>query len=234
MIRTMNSLSTPARRRYLQSSGFRNDVLIGMADGMLLPFALAAALSFMTTRTGLIALVTGAESLMLAFFFGVAAYQTVVNQAQEYPGPDAARRRKGFVPHLQHIQILRHLDMGPEILEQAKRDGAAYEARWNDMLKTYGLGIVEPDYAKARSNGLTVALSFLLGAVLPVAPYLFMSDPVTALKYAAGLTFAGLLGFGIYKASYTGTAPWGAILRLLVTGAIIAVIVVAGAYLLRP
>lgn len=233
MIRTLSPTAHTTPRRYLQSSGFRNDMLIGMADGMLLPFALAAALSFITTRTEVVALVTGAESVILAFFFGVAAYQTVVNQAQEYPGATGRRKTKGFVPHLQHMQILRHLDLGPEILEKATQAGADYEARWDELLTSYGLGIHEPDYPRARKNGFFVALSFLMGAVLPVAPYLFAPDPVTGLKFAAGLTFAGLLSFGICKAAYTGVAPWAGILRLVITGIIVAAMVVVGAYLLR-
>lgn len=233
MIRTLSPTAHTTPRRYLQSSGFRNDMLIGMADGMLLPFALAAALSFITTRTEVVALVTGAESVILAFFFGVAAYQTVVNQAQEYPGAMGRRKTKGFVPHLQHMQILRHLDLGPEILEKATQAGADYEARWDELLTSYGLGIHEPDYPRARKNGFFVALSFLMGAVLPVAPYLFAPDPLTGLKFAAGLTFAGLLSFGICKAAYTGVAPWAGILRLVITGIIVAAMVVVGAYLLR-
>ena len=233
MINTLTDTPKLRHPRYLQSSGFVNDLLIGMADGMLLPFALAAALSFITSRPHVIALITGAESVMLAFLFGVAAYQSVVNQAQEYPGDTAGDQKKGFIPHLQLIQILHHLDLGPEILERASQDGLEYETRWNELLHSYGLGSPLPNYRRARKNGFFVALSFLMGAVLPIAPYLIARDPVTALKYAAGLTFAGLLTFGICKAAYTGVSPWGGVLRLLVTGVIIAVVALVAAYLVR-
>lgn len=209
------------QHHYLQSSGFRNDLLIGMADGILLPFALAAVLSFIVDSSGVLLLVCGLESVVLAFLFAVAAYQSVANQAEEYPR-EGSQKKKGFVPHLQLIQILRHLDLEADILEKATLDGADYKNRWGDLLSSYGLGTPQPDYARARKNGFFVGLAFLMGAIPPLVPYIFIPNPLSALKYAAIVTFLSLLVFGYFKSSYMGQNPWKGALRFIVTGIIIA------------
>lgn len=210
-------------RPYLQSSGFANDLFIGMSDGIILPFALAAVLSLITPTSAIVLTACILESVLLAVVFGIATYQTVVNQAEEYPDGEAyTPGKRNFVSHLQLQQILRHLELGPEILQKASEEGENYKIRWTNLLAGMGLGLTEPDFARAKRNGFNVALAFLLGACLPVLPYIFIPDPILALKYAAVITFVSLIIFGYFKAAYTGQQVWKVVLRLLVTGMIVA------------
>lgn len=232
----MRQLNIQQNGPYLQSSGFVNDLLIGMADGIMLPFALAAVVSLIAHDSSVVLLICALESMVLATLFGIAAYQTVVNQAEEYPAEGQngeENRKKSFVPHLQLQQILSKLDLGNEIMEKAAQDGDQYKERWSALLSSYGLGEPAPDLPRARQNGFNVALSFLMGALLPLVPYLFISVPLTALIYSAVITFASLIIFGYIKASYTGQTPWKGALRFAITGIIVASAAFLVAYFFR-
>lgn len=226
---------TRPTRPYLQSSGFTTDLLVGMADGMMLPFALAVTMSFITGDASAVLLACGIEAVLLAVLFGVASYQTVVNQAEEYPeertgGPLA---KKTFVSHLQLQQILSGLDLGGEIMEKAAEDGLHYRERWTGMLASYELGLPLPDFKRARRAARNVTLMFLAGAVLPLVPYLFVSAPLEALRFSALITFAGLAVLGYAKAAYMGLTPWKGALRMALTGVVVALAGLVAAWLLR-
>lgn len=207
---------------YLQSSGFVTDLMIGVSDGIILPFALATVLSFMTSDSYIVLVACLFESLLLAAVFGIATYQTVVNQVEEYPGAEPDRLRRNFVSHLQLQHILAKLDLGPEILQRAFEEGENYKIRWSNMLSEMGLGRSEPDLAKAKKNALNVSLAFLLGACLPLLPFVFLADSSLAFPYSALVTLASLLIFGCLKAGYTGQSAWKVSLRLIVTALIVA------------
>lgn len=207
---------------YLQSSGLVSNILISMADGIMLPFALAAVLSLVVERSSTVLLICAAESLVLAALFGFSAYLTVVNQAEEYPDESSPLdRSKGFVPHLQLQEILSRLDLGSDILEQAAYEGTRYQQRWNALLTSYDLGVRQPDFPRARRSALYVGVAFLVGAVLPLVPYFWAIPPTTAFRYAAGIALTALIVFGYLKAKYTGRSPWIGALRLLITGAVV-------------
>lgn len=210
-------------RHYLQSSGFATDFLIGLPDGIILPFALAAGISFIAPHSWIVLTACIIESVVLAVVFGIATYQTVVNQVEEYPvGNTALSRKKNFVSHLELQQILTHLELGPEILEKAAEEGRNYKVRWSNLLSGMDLGSAEPDFAKAKKNGWNVAFAILLGACIPLLPYIFIDAPAVAFRYAALLTFVCLVILGFLKASYTGQRPWKVGLRLIITGLVVA------------
>lgn len=209
-------------RQYIQSSGPANDFLISMADGMILPFALATVMSFIAPTSGIVLWVCLIESLVLAVLFGFASYLTVVNQVEEYPDESGVAKRGNFVPHLQLQQIIANLNLGPDIMRQAAEEGETYKVRWSELLASHDLGEVHPDFGKAKRSGFYTAIAFLLGALLPVAPYVFTSSSFTAFKFSAIVTGVGLILFGYFKAAYTGQTAWKVIVRLIVTGAIVA------------
>ncbi|MGH2645741.1 MAG: VIT1/CCC1 transporter family protein [Chitinophagaceae bacterium] len=220
-------------RQYIQSSGLANDFLISMADGMILPFALAALMSFIVTRAETVLWACLTESIILAVLFGIASYLTVINQVEEYPNEDGAVKRGNFVPHLQLLQIIANLNLGPEILSRAAEEGEKYKARWSDLLASHDLGEVHPDFEKAKRSGFYTAIAFLIGALLPVAPYIFSSSSLIAFKFSAIVTGIGLILFGYFKAAYIGQNAWKVILRLLITEIIVASFSLLLAYFFR-
>jgi hypothetical protein len=214
--------TSPITPLYLQSSGMVTNILIGVADGIMLPFALAAVLSMILDDSWAVLLICGAESIILAALFGFAAYQAVVNQAEEYPDPSLSEEKKrGLVAHLQLQDILRGLDLGGDILQKAADEGVRYQQHWNSLLTRYELGSPRPDFARARRSALYVGIAFLAGAVLPLIPYFWVATPATAFRYATIIALMALILFGYLKARYTGRSPWIGALRLLITGTVV-------------
>lgn len=206
---------------YIQSSGPANDFLISMADGIILPFALAAVMSFIAPQSEIVLWMCLIESVVLAVLFGIASYLTVVNQVEEYPDESGIAKRGNFVPHLQLQQIIANLNLGPDIMRRAAEEGEKYKVRWSELLASHDLGEAHPDFEKAKRSGFYTSIAFLLGALLPVVPYIFTSSSLTAFKFSAIVTGAGLILFGYFKAAYTGQTAWKVIVRLIITGAIV-------------
>lgn len=216
------------QRKYIQSSGLANDLLIGMADGIMLPFAFAAMISFIVSNSETVLWICILESVILALSLGIASYLTVVNQAEEYPQDENNPASRGnFVPHLQLQKIIANLGLGADIAEQAAEDGEKYKIQWSDLLTSHNIGEATPDFDKAKRSGFYTAIAFLSGALLPVVPYVFSPSSTIAFKYSALITALGLIVFGYCKAVYTGQRPWKVIWRLVLTG-----IIVVGASLL--
>ena len=215
------------KRKYIQSSGLANDLLIGMADGIMLPFAFAAMISFIVSSSETVLWICILESIILALSLGIASYLTVVNQTEEYPDENNPASRSNFVPHLQLQKIIANLGLGADVAEQAAKDGEKYKIQWSDLLTSHNLGEATPDFDRAKRSGLYTAIAFLAGALLPVIPYVFSPSSITAFKYSALITAVALIVFGYCKAVYTGQKPWKVIWRLILTG-----IIVAGASLL--
>ena len=215
------------QRKYIQSSGLANDLLIGIADGIMLPFAFAAMISFIVSDSQTVFWICILESIILALSLGIASYLTVVNQTEEYPDENNPASPNNFVPHLQLQKIIANLGLGADIAEQAAEDGEKYKVQWSDLLTSHNIGEATPDFDKAKRSGLYTAISFLAGALLPVVPYIFSPSSIIAFEYSALITALGLIIFGYCKAVYTGQKPWKIIWRLVLTG-----IIVAGASLL--
>lgn len=211
-----------AERKYIQSSGLANDLLIGMADGMMLPFALAAVLSFIISKPEIILWICTLESVLLAVLFGIASYLTVVNQTEEYPDENDPVPHGNFVPHQQLQKIIANLNLDPEIAKQAAEEGDQYQERWSALLASHDLGEIKPDFQRAKRSGFYTTIAFLIGSLFPVIPYIFSSSSTAAFKYSVILTILGLMLFGYCKAVYTGRKPWSVIWRLISTGVIVA------------
>lgn len=206
--------------RFLQSSAFAIDVLIGIPDGIMLPLALAAALSTIIPDPVTVLFICIAEMLFMAILMGVASYFTIVNQAEENADmiPELERRNPNrFVPHLQLRDILSKLELGKDAMQKADYETLQYHKHWTRLLEDFGIGQPLPDFPRARRSGVMVALSFILGGLLPVVPYFFADNSLLGLQYALVFSILGLVIIGICKAAYTGISAWKESLRLALT-----------------
>ena len=204
--------------RFLQSSAFAIDFLIGLPDGIMIPLALAAALSPLHPAPGTIALICFIEVVFMAVLMGVASYFTIVNQAEENVDliPEMKENNPNrFARHLQLRDILSKLELGKDALQQADYETVEYHKHWTALLQNFGIGTPLPDFARARKSGTMVALSFLVGGLLPVVPYLWAPHAMAGLQYAVALSVLGLIGVGIFKALYTGISAWKESIRLV-------------------
>lgn len=217
--------------KFLQSSAFAIDFLIGIPDGIMIPLALATALSTLIPNPETVLLICFPVVVMMAVLMGVASYFTIVNQVEEnidlIPEMERSNSNK-FARHLQLKEILSKLEVGKEAMQQANYESLQYYKHWTKLLEDFGIGAPLPDFNRARKSGSMVGLSFLAGGLCTLIPYLFVKDATTGLQLALALSLAGLIGVSIFKAVYTGISVWKEAFRLVIT----CLVTTAAAYLI--
>ncbi len=196
-----------------------SEVLIGMSDGLIVPFALTAGLTRIPDPgntiviTGLIAMTAGAIAM------GFGGYLTGRSEADIY------RNEPGRNPTASTVKedpkaFFANLGLGEEMQAKAAEEFMSDKRQLTELLAQYEQ---QPsDTGAPLKSGLTIGLSYALGGLVTVGPYLFVEDIENALKISAGITLASLCMLGFIKSRITGRHPlWGAF-RMVLVGALAA------------
>src|ERR1039457_6513208 len=96
------------------------------------------------------------------------------------------------------------------------------QTRWVDFMMRFELGLEEPQPKRARSSALTIAMSYIVGGMIPLAPYMLLSNVRTGLWWSVGLTLFALALFGWVKARFTGINPFKGGMQTVLTGGLAA------------
>jgi hypothetical protein len=75
------------------------------------------------------------------------------------------------------------------------------------LARRFELGLEEPDPRRARTSALTIALSYIAGGLVPLAPYFFLRAVHYALVGSVVVTLLALLVFGYVKGRFTTARP---------------------------
>jgi VIT1/CCC1 family predicted Fe2+/Mn2+ transporter len=211
---------------HLQSSEVIRDVVIGMSDGLTVPFALAAGLSGAIDSTGIIIIAGLAEIAAGSIAMGLGGYLAGKTEMDHYRSElkreyDEVER----VPHGEKEEVkdfFANLGLSDEIQEQATNEVIKDKEKWVDFMMKYELGLEKPDPRRALKSGLNIGLSYVVGGLVPLSPYFFLNEPTDALKYSAVITLICLFIFGWLKSKFTGVNPWSGALRVTIIGALAA------------
>jgi vacuolar iron transporter family protein len=210
---------------HFQSSHTVRDVVIGMADGLTVPFALAAGLGVVTTSH--VVVIAGlAEIAAGSIAMGLGGYLAARSDAEHY----ASERKR------EEIEIVEKTDIERgEVLEILESYGltrdeslpilAAFERRpkvWVDWMMRFELGLEEPDPGRAVQSAATIAGSYIAGGLIPLAPYMLMTKASMALEYSVAATVVALAAFGYVKGKFTGAPPLLSAVRTAVIGGLAA------------
>jgi VIT1/CCC1 family predicted Fe2+/Mn2+ transporter len=93
---------------------------------------------------------------------------------------------------------------------------------WVDFMMRFELGLEEPQPKRARTSALTIAASYIVGGLIPLAPYILLSDVQTGLYYSVGVTLLALAVFGWVKGQFTGINPFKGAMQTVVIGGLAA------------
>jgi vacuolar iron transporter family protein len=211
---------------HLTSSDFLRDVVIGMSDGLTVPFALAAGLSGAVDSSSIIVIAGIAEIAAGSIAMGLGGYLSGKTEQDHYVNEE--KREHYEVEHLREREIeetkefFANIGLSKEIQEQATQEIAQDKERWVEFMMKYELGLDKPDPKRATKSALNIGLSYIAGGIIPLSPYFFISSSTEALKYSVIATLICLFIFGYFKSKMTGVNPlWGAI-RVMLIGAIAA------------
>lgn len=193
---------------HIASSESLRDLVLGMADGLTVPFALAAGLSGAVDSTRLIVTAGLAEIAAGAIAMGLGGYLATRTQAQHYASEYRREAREvQDVPHVEAQEvadILREFGVPagqvPVVVEGIRRR----PEKWVDFMMRFELGLERPDPKRLVLTPLIIGLAYVAGGIVPLAPYMLTNQVSEALPVSILLTLMALFVFGAFKGHFTG------------------------------
>jgi VIT1/CCC1 family predicted Fe2+/Mn2+ transporter len=211
---------------HLTSSEVLTDIVIGMSDGLTVPFALAAGLSGAVKDVSLIVIAGMAEIAAGSIAMGLGGYLAGKTEQDHYASE--LRREYDEIERLPEVEkeevrvFFEELGLSSAVQNQAVAELIRDKDRWADFMMKHELGLEKPDPKRARKSAFNIGISYIVGGLIPLSPYFFVDDGITGLKISAGVTLLCLFVFGYFKSKLTGTNPWNGALKVAFIGAIAA------------
>ena len=202
------------------------DIVIGMSDGLTVPFALAAGLTGAVASTGIVVTAGLAEIVAGSIAMGLGGYLAARTDAEHYASE--VRREKleiEEVPEKEEAEVadvFRGFGMSEEHIAPVVSAIRADHDRWVDFMMRFELGLEKPDPTRARKSALTIALSYIIGGMVPLASYIFIHNIKVALYVSIGMTLCALFAFGYIKGHFTGISRLRGGLQTVLTGGLAA------------
>jgi VIT1/CCC1 family predicted Fe2+/Mn2+ transporter len=217
---------TPHIEKHFTSGETVRDVVIGMADGLTVPFALAAGLSGAVTSTSIIVTAGIAEIVAGSIAMGLGGYLAGKSDAEHY---DSEYKREIY----EIDKLLEHEK--DEVMEIFQNYGlTAKESRpivdtlakrpkdFADFMMRFELGLEKPKPGRARLSGATIGGAYILGGLVPLLPYILLSEAHVALWWSVAITVVALFIFGYIKGQFTGTKPFKSAVQTCLIGSVAA------------
>lgn len=210
----------------MHSSALLKDIVIGMSDGLTVPFALAAGLSGAVSASSIIVIAGIAEIAAGSIAMGLGGYLAGKTDEDHYNSElkreyDEVER----VPEREKQEVREFFEtigLSEELQQKAAEEIACDKKRWVDFMMKYELGLDKPDPKRAAKSALNIGLSYIAGGIIPLFPYIFVHSAPEALKISIVATLICLFIFGYLKSRVTGVPPvWGAV-RVTLIGALAA------------
>jgi VIT1/CCC1 family predicted Fe2+/Mn2+ transporter len=218
--------ATPHVEKHFLGSESVRDVVIGMADGLTVPFALAAGLSAAVTSTHIIVTAGMAEIVAGAIAMGLGGYLAARTDEEHYGAEE--RREAWEVDNMRDAEISEVRDVfatfglkGSE-LDSVVSALAADKTRWVDFMMRFELGLERPDPRRAPVSAATIAGSYLVGGLIPLVPYMLSGNMKSALLYSVIFTGIALAVFGAVKGRLTGVNIFKSGFQTLLVGGLAA------------
>jgi predicted membrane protein (TIGR00267 family) len=211
---------------HLQSSDLLRDIVIGMSDGLTVPFALAAGLSGAVVSSGIIVIAGIAEICAGSIAMGLGGYLAGKTEQDHYNSElkreyDEVER----VPEMEKQEVrdfFKQIGLSEEVQQKASEEIAKDKKQWVDFMMKYELGLDEPHPKRAAKSALNIGLSYIVGGIIPLSPYFFINNSTEALKISVIATLICLFVFGYFKSKMTGVNAFRGAIKVTLIGAIAA------------
>jgi vacuolar iron transporter family protein len=212
--------------KHLKSSEFITDAVIGMSDGLTVPFALAAGLSGAVSSNSIILTAGIAEIVAGCIAMGLGGYLAGKTEQEHYQS-ELKREYEEVetVPEneMQEVmEIFADYGISKEGQNILATELAKDKTKWVNFMMKFELGLEEPNPNRARNSALTIGIAYFVGGLLPLSAYFFMSNPFDGLVTSAIITTLCLFVFGYFKAKVTGQNPIKGALKVTAIGLVAA------------
>lgn len=209
--------------KHLRDSAFITDIVIGMSDGLTVPFALAAGISSAVSDNHIVITAGVAEIIAGSIAMGLGGYLAGRTEVEHYHSelkreweevetvPEKEKEEVkevfadyGFSEESQHM-----------LVEELCKD----KKKWVDFMMKFELGLEEPNANRATQSALTIGVSYIIGGTIPLLPYFFTDTPSAGLQISAIITLICLFAFGYFKSKATGQPLLTGALKVMAIGA---------------
>jgi VIT1/CCC1 family predicted Fe2+/Mn2+ transporter len=208
--------------QHFEASDTVRDVVIGMSDGLTVPFALAAGLSGTVHSTQIVVIAGLAEIAAGSIAMGLGGYLAARTDRDHYLSEREREMRETVeLPEKETEEVadvFRGYGMPEEDLAPVVKAICSDRKRWVDFMMRFELGFEEPDPKRARNSAATIAVSYVLGGLVPLAPYILVAELYRALSLSVGVTLVALFVFGYVKGRMTGISPLRGGLQTVIIG----------------
>jgi vacuolar iron transporter family protein len=201
----------PDQEKHLKSSEFITDAVIGMSDGLTVPFALAAGLSGAVSSNGIILTAGIAEIVAGCIAMGLGGYLAGKTEQDHYE----SELKREFeeverVPEkeMQEVKdIFADYGISPEGQNILATELAKDKTKWVNFMMKFELGLEKPHPQRARNSALTIGTAYFIGGLMPLSAYFMTDTPSNGLKLSLLITTLCLFVFGFFKSKVTGQNP---------------------------
>lgn len=213
---------TQHAERHFRASQTVRDIVIGMADGLTVPFALAAGLSGAVASSHIITTAGLAEIAAGSIAMGLGGYLAARGDAEHYAHElQREQQEVRTVPDDEAAEIVEvfeaygvSAEQCAPVVDALRKDRDA----WVRFMMRFELGLERPEPRRATQSAATIACAYIAGGLIPIAPYFAASSVTEALPWSIAVTLTALALFGYVKGGYTGTAPLRSALHTLSIG----------------
>ena len=211
---------------HLKSSDFLRDVVIGMSDGLTVPFALAAGLTGAVSNSSIIVIAGIAEIVAGSIAMGLGGYLAGKTE-QDHFNSELKREYEEVerVPEQEKKEVrefFENIGLSEELQIKATEEIAKDKNQWVDFMMKFELGLDKPDPKRATKSALNIGISYAVGGIIPLSPYFFIANSTEALKFSVVATLICLFIFGYFKSKMTGVPVLSGALKVMLIGAIAA------------
>ena len=213
---------TPHVEKHFTSSEFVRDSVIGMSDGLTVPFALAAGLAVAVSASTIIVTAGLAEVAAGSIAMGLGGYLAAKTDAEHYESESS--REHVEVKEKPEAEVAEVRQIFHEYGLTAQETAPIIEAfrnnpeKWVDFMMRYELGLEKPEPTRALKSAATIGGAYVAGGFIPLSPYMAISSATTALFMSVIVTVIALTVFGYIKGTFTGTSPRRSALQTLLIG----------------
>lgn len=218
---------TPHTEHHFTAGESVRDIVIGMSDGLTVPFALAAGLTGAVSSTGIIVTAGLAEIVAGSIAMGLGGYLAARSDADHYASERRREEReiveKKEAEREEVAQVFRGYGLADEQIAPVLQALEARPQAWVDFMMRFELNLEEPQPRRALVSALTIAGAYIAGGLVPLAPYMILHHDVHgALAASVAATLLALLVFGGVKGRFTGAHPLRSASQTMLVGGLAA------------
>ena len=215
--------SVPHIEKHFTASETARDVVIGMADGLTVPFALAAGLSAAVSSTAIIVTAGLAEIVAGAIAMGLGGYLAAKSDAEHYAAEETREIDSLREREVEEVKgIFKGYGLGGDALNAVVAAITSDRQHWTDFMMRFELGLDRPNPRRAPISAGTIAASYLVGGLIPLVPYMLASSIADAFRISVVTTGVALACFGAIKGQFTGVNKIKSSFQTLLVGGLAA------------